>query len=84
VQDPASEVYVRMKKKAAEKAGFVSRQITLPAETSEDELLGMVDGLNADPEVHGILVQLPLPKHIDSAASSWPSIRPRTWTASTP
>jgi methylenetetrahydrofolate dehydrogenase (NADP+) / methenyltetrahydrofolate cyclohydrolase len=66
-EDPASQVYVRMKKKAAEKAGFVSRQITLDADTPEDELLGVIHGLNADPEVHGILVQLPLPKHIDSA-----------------
>jgi methylenetetrahydrofolate dehydrogenase (NADP+) / methenyltetrahydrofolate cyclohydrolase len=65
--DPASEVYVRMKKKAAEKAGLISRQITLPEDTPEDELLGIIDGLNADPAVHGILVQLPLPKHIDSA-----------------
>jgi methylenetetrahydrofolate dehydrogenase (NADP+) / methenyltetrahydrofolate cyclohydrolase len=65
--DPASEVYVRMKGKAADKAGFASRQITLPAETPEDELLGVVAGLNADPTVHGILVQLPLPKHIDSS-----------------
>ena len=65
--DPASEVYVRMKGKAADAAGFASRQITLSAETSEDELLGVVDGLNADPEVHGILVQLPLPSHIDSS-----------------
>jgi methylenetetrahydrofolate dehydrogenase (NADP+) / methenyltetrahydrofolate cyclohydrolase len=56
-----------MKGKAADKAGFVSRQITLPATTPEDELLGVIDGLNADPDVHGILVQLPLPKHIDSA-----------------
>jgi methylenetetrahydrofolate dehydrogenase (NADP+)/methenyltetrahydrofolate cyclohydrolase len=65
--DPASEVYVRMKGKAADAAGFASRQFTLPAETSEDELLGVVEGLNADPEVHGILVQLPLPAHIDSS-----------------
>jgi methylenetetrahydrofolate dehydrogenase (NADP+) / methenyltetrahydrofolate cyclohydrolase len=65
--DPASEVYVRMKGKAADKAGFASRQITLPDSTPEDELLGVIDGLNADPDVHGILVQLPLPKHIDSA-----------------
>jgi methylenetetrahydrofolate dehydrogenase (NADP+) / methenyltetrahydrofolate cyclohydrolase len=64
--DPASEVYVRMKGKAADRAGFESRQITLPADTPEDELLGIIDGLNADPDVHGILVQLPLPKHIDS------------------
>ncbi|HSJ06363.1 MAG TPA: bifunctional methylenetetrahydrofolate dehydrogenase/methenyltetrahydrofolate cyclohydrolase FolD [Longimicrobiales bacterium] len=66
-EDPASQVYVRMKKKAAEKAGLVSRQITLDADTPEDELLGVIDGLNADPAVHGILVQLPLPKHIDSS-----------------
>jgi methylenetetrahydrofolate dehydrogenase (NADP+) / methenyltetrahydrofolate cyclohydrolase len=65
--DPASEVYVRMKGKAADKAGFMSRTITLPAETSEAEVLGVVAGLNADPGVHGILVQLPLPKQIDSA-----------------
>jgi methylenetetrahydrofolate dehydrogenase (NADP+) / methenyltetrahydrofolate cyclohydrolase len=65
-QDPASEVYVRMKGKAAEKTGFESRQITLPADTPEDELLGIIDGLNAADDVHGILVQLPLPGHIDS------------------
>jgi methylenetetrahydrofolate dehydrogenase (NADP+) / methenyltetrahydrofolate cyclohydrolase len=64
--DPASEVYVRMKSKAAGLAGFYSRQITLPTETSEAELLGVVAGLNADPQVHGILVQLPLPKHIST------------------
>jgi methylenetetrahydrofolate dehydrogenase (NADP+) / methenyltetrahydrofolate cyclohydrolase len=65
--DPASEVYVRMKGKAADKAGFASRQITLPESTAEDELLGVIAGLNADPDVHGILVQLPLPKQIDSS-----------------
>ncbi|MEX0892750.1 MAG: bifunctional methylenetetrahydrofolate dehydrogenase/methenyltetrahydrofolate cyclohydrolase FolD [Gemmatimonadota bacterium] len=64
-EDPASQVYVRMKGKAADKLGFGSRQITLPADTPEDELLGIVAGLNADPDVHGILVQLPLPDHID-------------------
>ena len=64
-EDPASAVYVRMKSKACEKAGFNSRQITLPEATSQDELLGVIDGLNADPEVHGILVQLPLPAHVD-------------------
>jgi methylenetetrahydrofolate dehydrogenase (NADP+) / methenyltetrahydrofolate cyclohydrolase len=66
--DPASEVYVRMKGKAADRAGFYSRQITLPATTPQDELLGVVAGLNADPQVHGILVQLPLPKHMETAA----------------
>src|SRR5688572_23687830 len=64
--DPASEVYVRMKGKAADQAGFYSRQITMPTETSEDELLGVVAGLNADPQIHGILVQLPVPKHIST------------------
>jgi methylenetetrahydrofolate dehydrogenase (NADP+) / methenyltetrahydrofolate cyclohydrolase len=67
-QDPASQVYVRMKGKAADKAGFDSRQIDLPESTGQDELLGIIDGLNADPAVHGILVQLPLPKQIDSRA----------------
>jgi len=64
--DPASQVYVRMKGRACEKAGFFSRQITLPENTPEDELLGIIDGLNADPQIHGILVQLPVPKHIDT------------------
>ena len=64
--DPASEVYVRMKGKAADKAGFYSRQITMPETTPEAELLSTVAALNADPRVHGILVQLPVPKHIES------------------
>jgi methylenetetrahydrofolate dehydrogenase (NADP+)/methenyltetrahydrofolate cyclohydrolase len=63
--DPASEVYVRMKGKAAHKAGFHSEQITLPASTTEKHLLDIIDGLNKDERVHGILVQLPLPKHIN-------------------
>ncbi|HKJ91991.1 MAG TPA: bifunctional 5,10-methylenetetrahydrofolate dehydrogenase/5,10-methenyltetrahydrofolate cyclohydrolase, partial [Longimicrobiales bacterium] len=63
--DPASHQYVRMKHTAAEAAGFFSKNINLPADTPEDELLGLVEGLNADPDVHGILVQLPLPGHID-------------------
>jgi len=62
--DPASHVYVGMKNKDASELGFHSRQITLPADTPQEELLGLVQGLNADPEVHGILVQLPLPGHI--------------------
>jgi methylenetetrahydrofolate dehydrogenase (NADP+)/methenyltetrahydrofolate cyclohydrolase len=65
--DPASQVYVRSKARAAEAAGFYSRQIVLPEETPEEELLGVVAGLNADPQIHGILVQLPLPPQIDSA-----------------
>jgi methylenetetrahydrofolate dehydrogenase (NADP+)/methenyltetrahydrofolate cyclohydrolase len=64
--DPASQVYVRMKGRAAEEAGFYSREIVLPETTTEAELLGVVAGLNADPHVHGILVQLPLPPQIDA------------------
>ena len=61
----ASQMYVGMKNKAAQELGLHSRQITLPADTPEAELLGMVAGLNADPTIHGILVQVPLPAHID-------------------
>ena len=63
--DPASEVYVRNKGKKAEQLGFHSVQRTLPAETAEAELLAVVEELNADPAIHGILVQMPLPDHID-------------------
>ena len=62
--DPASAVYVRSKGKACEEAGMRGETIRLPAETSEDALLAQVDRLNADPNVHGILVQMPLPRHI--------------------
>jgi methylenetetrahydrofolate dehydrogenase (NADP+) / methenyltetrahydrofolate cyclohydrolase len=65
-EDPASAVYVRSKGKACEEAGMHSLTIRLPAETSEAELLATVDKLNHDPAIHGILVQLPLPKHINS------------------
>ena len=64
-ENPASQMYVGMKNKAAADMGINSRQITLSVDTSEDELLGVVSGLNADPGIHGILVQLPLPDHID-------------------
>jgi methylenetetrahydrofolate dehydrogenase (NADP+) / methenyltetrahydrofolate cyclohydrolase len=63
-EDPASQAYVRMKNKAAGEAGIHSRQIDLPADISEEELVGTVEGLNADPEIHGILVQLPLPEQV--------------------
>jgi methylenetetrahydrofolate dehydrogenase (NADP+)/methenyltetrahydrofolate cyclohydrolase len=66
--DPASEVYVRSKGRASEEAGMHSVTITLPADTSQDELLAHVAGLNADPAIHGILVQMPLPPQIDSEA----------------
>lgn len=67
-EDPASAVYVRNKKKDCEEVGFVSRGYTLPAETTQDELISLIDELNADDTVDGILCQLPVPKHIDSIA----------------
>ena len=63
--DPASAVYVRSKGKASEEAGMHSVTMRLPAATSQAELLEQVLALNADPAIHGILVQMPLPKHID-------------------
>lgn len=64
-ENPASQVYVRMKEKACTEVGVYSRKITLPGETSEDEVLNLIDDLNDDDRIHGILVQLPLPKHIN-------------------
>lgn len=66
--DPASRVYVSMKEKACAKAGIFSAEHRLPAETTQDELLALVDKLNNDPRIDGILVQLPLPEHIDEDA----------------
>ena len=66
--DPASSVYVRNKRKACKQVGFRSFDFDLPADTGEAELFALVDRLNADPAVHGILVQLPLPPHINAAA----------------
>lgn len=63
--DPASEVYVRSKRKGCEEVGMVSFSYDLPEETSEQELLDLIDEMNASEDVDGILVQLPLPKHID-------------------
>ncbi len=65
-QDPASQVYVGSKRRACEEVGFLSRSYDLPADTSESALLALIDELNADAAVDGILVQLPLPAHIDS------------------
>ena len=65
-EDPASQVYVASKSKKAKECGFVSVQHDLPEDASEAELLDLIDSLNNDPAIHGILVQLPLPKHIDS------------------
>jgi len=64
-EDPASEVYVRNKKLACEKAGFLDVSMVLPAETSQAELLATIDELNGRDDVHGIIVQLPVPDHID-------------------
>lgn len=65
--DPASAVYVRNKEKACEYVGITSRTLALPEETTEEELLKVVKELNEDKAVNGILVQLPLPKHIDES-----------------
>ena len=65
-ENPASMVYVRAKGKACEEAGMHSETIRLPAQTTETELLAVVDRLNTDPAIHGFLVQLPLPKHINA------------------
>lgn len=67
-EDPASQIYVKNKKKACEEVGFLSREYRLPAETTQEELLCLIDTLNADDEIHGILVQLPVPRHIDDKA----------------
>ena len=64
-EDPASKVYVRNKKLGCEEVGFVSREYALPDTTPEEELLGLIDTLNADDEIDGILVQLPLPRGFD-------------------
>ncbi len=66
-EDPASRVYVSMKEKACAAAGIFSAEYKLPAETSEDELLALIAELNADVKIDGILVQLPLPDHIDES-----------------
>lgn len=65
-ENPASKVYVRNKQRACEEVGIASTVIALPEDTKEEELLSVVAGLNADTSVHGILVQLPLPRHLDA------------------
>jgi methylenetetrahydrofolate dehydrogenase (NADP+)/methenyltetrahydrofolate cyclohydrolase len=65
-QDPASEIYVRNKRTACEHAGIISRAYDLPADSREQDLLDLIDRLNADREIDGILVQFPLPGHIDA------------------
>lgn len=63
--DPASKIYVRNKHRACEEVGMLSRVYEMPEQTTEEELLSLIDTLNDDAEIHGILVQLPLPKHLD-------------------
>jgi len=65
-EDPASAVYVRNKRKACEEIGMESVAYDLPASTSQQELVSLIDKLNSDPKIHGILVQLPLPPHLDT------------------
>ena len=67
-EDPASQIYVRSKGEQSRAAGMHSATHLLPEKTGQDELLDLVQALNADPAIHGILVQLPLPKHIDERA----------------
>jgi methylenetetrahydrofolate dehydrogenase (NADP+)/methenyltetrahydrofolate cyclohydrolase len=66
--NPASAVYVRNKRRACKHVGFRSRDYDLPATATQGELTALIDLLNADPEIHGILVQLPLPAHVDASA----------------
>lgn len=65
-EDPASSIYVRSKGKACKEAGMHSETIILPSDTTEAELLATIDRVNADPSIHGLLVQLPVPAHIDT------------------
>ena len=67
-EDPASQVYVRNKKKACEEVGFYSQVFEMPAETTMEALLAKIEELKKDEKIHGILVQLPLPKHLDEKA----------------
>jgi len=65
--DPASQVYVSHKRKDCEEVGFVSQAYDLPATTGQDELMALIDSLNDEPSIDGILVQLPLPEHLDAS-----------------
>ena len=67
-EDPASEVYVRSKRASCAAIGFASRHCALPSDTTQEALVALIGALNADPAVHGILVQLPLPRHLDADA----------------
>lgn len=67
-ENPASKTYVRSKQRACKRTGMYSKKITFPVEVTQETLLATIDELNKDPKIHGILVQMPLPKHIDEQA----------------
>ncbi|MBE6727971.1 MAG: bifunctional methylenetetrahydrofolate dehydrogenase/methenyltetrahydrofolate cyclohydrolase FolD [Ruminococcaceae bacterium] len=67
-EDPASKIYVANKKKACEALGIISQEYALPAETTQEELLALIDTLNNEKSINGILCQLPLPRHLDEKA----------------
>lgn len=67
-EDPASQIYVRNKERACEECGFYSEKYALPAETTQEELLALIDKLNRDPKINGILCQMPVPRHISEEA----------------
>ncbi len=74
--DPASQVYVRNKRRACEQVGFYSEGFELPADTTQETLEALVDRLNEDDRIHGILVQLPLPRHLDAGRwQSWQKLK---------
>jgi methylenetetrahydrofolate dehydrogenase (NADP+) / methenyltetrahydrofolate cyclohydrolase len=83
-EDPASKVYVANKAKQTVEVGMNSWEHKLPVETSEADLLVLVTKLNTDPSVHGILVQMPLPKHMTASTSSTSAASPRVRTPSSP
>ena len=88
-EDPASQVYVRKKGEMCESLGMHSVTVRMPAETTQEQLMAKVAELNADPAIHGFLVQLPLPKHLDeeqvinaiSPSKDVDCFHPRTWGA---
>jgi methylenetetrahydrofolate dehydrogenase (NADP+)/methenyltetrahydrofolate cyclohydrolase len=81
-ENPASISYVTLKIKTAHRVGFTEVQDSQPEDISEADLLALIDKYNNDDSINGILVQLPLPKHIDERKCSTPSIRTRMWTVS--
>ncbi len=68
-EDPASQIYVRNKRRACEAAGFANHHLQFPGDSTQEDLLQRIAALNRDPEVHGILIQLPLPSHLDEGAA---------------